>query len=511
MLDNSSNNKRIAKNILFLYFRMIVIMLVSLYTSRVILKTLGVEDFGIYNLVGGITALFQFLNGTLADATQRYITYEIGKGNKGNTNKLFSICLSLHFILGILIILIAEPIGLWFLNNKLIIPPERLYAANWIFQFSLLSMFILVLSIPYNALIIAHENMKAFALISVIDAIGRLVIAFILLFSISDRLILYGFLILMLQLCIRFLYTFYCHRNFEESKYRWWWDWGLVKELSSFASWAIMGNLSFICVTQGISLLLGMFFLPVVNAARGIAVQVQNAVISFVKNFQTAINPQITKSYASGHILEMHTLLFRSSRFSFFLAMIPLLPLLLETETILGLWLTEVPDYTTSFVRMILIITWINTLSNPLSISIKATGNIREFELFSASIKLFIIPFGYYFFHIGYSPVSVFVIYLILEFLALLSNLIITSHYVGFSIKKYFTCVLSRIVIVALSSIILPLLVYIYLEPSLMRLLLILILSVLNSLFSIYFFGLLNNERQYLIIRLITYFRINVK
>ena len=322
MSDNTSNNKRIAKNTMFLYFRMIITMAVSLFTSRVILQTLGVDDFGIYNLVGGITAMFQILNGTLADATQRYITVEIGKGDDGSINKIFSICLLLHVILGIIIVVIAEPLGLWMIHNKLIIPTDRIGAATWILHFSVISLFVVIISVPYNALIIAHEKMEAFAMISIIEAVGKLLIVYALLIGHMDRLILYGVLMLLMQTGIRYLYTSYCNRNFSESKFHYYWDNGLVKEMSGFASWTIIGNMAFICVTQGISIILGMFFFPVVNAARGIAVQVQTAMLTFVKNFQTAINPQITKTYASGNISETHSLIFRSSRFSFFLVMI---------------------------------------------------------------------------------------------------------------------------------------------------------------------------------------------
>jgi len=317
MFDNSSSTQRLAKNTLFLYIRMIIIMAVSLFTSRVILQTLGVDDFGLYNLVGGITAMFQFLNGTLADATQRYITVEIGKGENGNVNKIYSLCLLLHILLGIIIVLIAEPIGLWLIHNKLIIPFNRLDAVIVVFHLSVISLFISIITVPYNALIIAHEKMNAFAIISIVEAIGRLMIAYSLLISLIDKLILYSLLILLLQFFIRVLYSFYCKRHFEESKFRFYWDKGLVKELFSFASWTIIGNLAYISVTQGITLLFGLFFLPVVNAARGIAVQVQSAISTFVKNFQTAINPQITKTYASGNTSEMYSLIFRSSRFSF--------------------------------------------------------------------------------------------------------------------------------------------------------------------------------------------------
>jgi O-antigen/teichoic acid export membrane protein len=497
MPDNVSNNKRLAKNTLFLYGRMIIIMAVSLFTSRVILRTLGVQDFGIYNLVCGITALFQFLNGTLADSTQRYITFEIGKGEKGNTNKIFSTCLLLHFFLGLIIIIVAEPVGLWFLHHKLIIPPDRMIAANWVFQLSIVSLFILIISVPYNALIVAHERMKAFAMISIVEALGRLAIAYLLLIGTMDRLILYGLLMLVLQASIRFLYTFYCKKHFAESKYHYYWDWKLVKEMSAFASWTVIGNLAFICVTQGINVLLGMFFMPVVNAARGIAVQVQNAVVTFVRNFQTAINPQITKAYAAGNLSEMHSLLFRSSRFSFYLVMLPLLPILLETDIILDLWLTEVPDYTSTFIRLILIVSWVNCLANPLAVSMKATGRIKEYELYAASIKLLVLPVAFFLLKLGLSPIVPFIVYLFFESIALVSNFFIASHFVRFSILEYLKQVLSKISIVTITAACVPVLIYFHMPLSIFRFVCVLISSLLCCALSIYFFGLTVHERRF--------------
>ena len=498
MSEIISENKRIAKNTIYLYFRMIIIMAVSLLTSRVILKTLGVEDFGIYNLVGGVTAMFQFLTGTLADATQRYITFEIGKGTQGNVNKIFSQCVILHLILAVLILVIAEPIGLWFLDNKLIIPGERMYAAKWIFQLSLVSMFILIISVPYNALIVAHEKMKAFAMISVVEVFGRLVIAYALLLTENDRLILYGILIMCLQILIRFLYTVYCKKNFSESNVKYFWDRSLLKEMFKFASWTIIGNLAYICVTQGLGILLGMFFLPVVNAARGISLQVQNAVVTFVRNFQTAINPQITKSYAASNLPYTHSLIYRSSRFSFFLVLLPLLPIILETDFILNLWLTVVPDHTSIFVRVVLLISLINSLANPLAVGIKATGRIKEYELYSASLKLFVLPVAYVLLKFGASPVIVFIVYLVFEFLAFLSNIIVTSHFVKFSLSEYVRNVLIRVIGVSVLSSIIPFITYIFMPATFTRFMIVLISSVVSSSIAIYMLGLTYNERQFI-------------
>ena len=478
---------------------MILTMAVSLYTSRVILQTLGVEDFGIYNLVAGVAAMFQVFNGTLADATQRYITVEIGKGVNGNVNKIFSICLLLHVILAVLIVALAEPVGLWLIFNKLIIPSDRIVAATWILHFSIISLFVLIISVPYNALIIAYEKMKAFAMISIVEAFGKLLIAYALLIGNMDRLILYGALMLLMQTFIRYLYTSYCNRHFPETRYHYVWDRMLIKELTGFASWTIIGNLSFICITQGISVLLGMFFMPAVNAARGISVQVQYAVSNFVRNFQIAVNPQITKYYAANKFEEMRVLLFRSSRFSFYLLIIPLIPLLFETDLILRLWLTEVPDYTTEIMRIVLLIVCMNTLSFPIGVAIKATGQIRDFELYAVTIYLLVLPISYFLLKMGYSPLSTFIVYLIIEIIAFVFKIIITGIHIGFTLNQYFRKVIISIIIVAILSIPLPLIVSSFMEASYLRLLCVLIVTLLSSTLAIVLFGITKNEKKYFI------------
>ena len=300
MQEISSNNKRIAKNTLLLYFRMLVTMAVSLYTSRVVLNILGVEDFGIYNVVGGIVAMFGFINGSMTSATQRYLTFELGQNNRAQLTKVFSTSLSIHGIISFLIIVLAETVGLWFLWNKMQIPADRMNAAFWVFQCSVAASVIMIMSVPYNAAIIAHERMSAFAYISIIEVSLKLLIVCFLRYFHTDKLILYAVLIVIVQFLIRLCYSWYCNRHFNETKYRWSWDKGLFKEMTGFASWNMFGSLAAITFTQGLNLLLNMFFGPVVNAARGIAVQAQTAIGQFSSNFQTALNPQITKSYATG-------------------------------------------------------------------------------------------------------------------------------------------------------------------------------------------------------------------
>lgn len=498
MSDNTSNNQRIAKNTIYLYLRTLVVMFVTLFTSRVILQSLGVEDYGIYNVVGGIITIFSFISSTLSTASQRYITFELGKGSEGNMSKLFSICLLLHLGLAFIVAIIAEPVGLWFINNKLLIPAERLVAAIWVYQFTILSMIISFLSVPFNALIVAHEKMNAFAVISIVDASLRLIVAYSIKLCSFDKLVFYALLMFIAQLMVQACYMIYCHRHFSESHYKFHWDKALVREMGVFASWSVFGNIAYVTYTQGLNLLLGTFFMPTVNAARGIAVQVQSAVNQFVASFQTAINPQITKNYASGNVSEMINLVFRSSRFSFYLLMIMTIPVILETEFLLQLWLKIVPDYTVDFLRIILITTWINSIANPLIISVKATGKVKRYESIVGVLMILILPISYFFLKLGYPPVVVFIVHLCIECVAMVCRILITRGLIHFSLSRYVKEVLFIIIIVAVAALLIPSLLYFYIEPSMLRFFVIFGTSVIWSGIVILTLGFTKGERDFL-------------
>lgn len=493
-----SNNKRIAKNTILLYMRMILTMSITLYTSRVILQVLGIEDYGIYNLVGGVIAMFGFVSASLSTATQRFITFELGKGDNGNPSSVFSTCLLLHITIALSIVLIAEPIGVWFIINKLVLPTERLTAAIWVFQFSIISTFVMIVSVPFNAEIVAHEKMSAFAMISIVEAILKLLIVYSLLLTHEDKLIVYGALILLTQILIQCLYYFYCKKNFEEVTLRLKVDRSRVREIGSFASWSILGNISYLTYTQGLNLLLGTFFMPTVNAARGIALQLQGAVNSFVANFQTAINPQITKTYAAGQITEMHKLVFRSSRFSFYLLLIISLPFVLEAEVILKLWLGVVPDYTVTFVRLIFLTTWINSFANPLIISVKASGQVWQYESIVAVIMLLILPISYVFLHLGFNAWIVFAVHLAMECVAQLARIKITGRLIGYSFSVYIKDVLIRIVSTGTIAVILPIAIYISLPDSWFKFFVVCSVCVISTLLTVFYVGLSKVERDFL-------------
>ena len=317
-VTHTENNKRIAKNTAMLYVRMFFIMAITFYTSRVVLQVLGVEDYGIYNVVGGVAAMFGFINGSLSGASSRFITFSLGKGDEKELCRVFNCVVTIHYLIAVMILIIAETFGLWFVMTQLVIPPERMEAALWVYQSAMLSMVIMLTSTPFNALIIAHERMSVFAYISVFEVIAQLGIVLLLFTLPFDKLEAYAVLIVMVQITVRVIYIGYCRHNFFESHYRLQWDKKYLREIFSYAGWTLSGNLAVVCYTQGVNVLLNLFFGPVVNAARGIAVQVQAGLMRFFSNFQTAVTPQITKSYAVNDLVYMHKLVLSSSRYSFY-------------------------------------------------------------------------------------------------------------------------------------------------------------------------------------------------
>lgn len=395
MTDTSKNNKRIAKNTLLLYVRMLFLMIISLYTSRVILNTLGVEDYGINNVVSGFIGMLGFLSGSLGAASSRFITYDLGIGDMVTMKRTFGNIVTIHLLLAVMILIFGETIGLWFVLNKLQIPENRMTAALWVYQFSIFSFMLSIVSVPYNATIIAHERMKAFAYISIVDAILKLLIVYLLVIIPYDKLIIYAILFFCIQVFDRVVYGVYCYRHFEETKTKLAFNKKLFKEIFSFAVWTMNGNLAVIGYTQGINVLLNMFFGPVVNAARGIAVQVQTVVQNFCNNFQMALNPQLTKSYAQKDLAHMQQLLKVSSKFSFFLLYIISLPLMLEAPLVLKWWLGIVPEHTINFLRLILCSSMLVALSNPLVVSVHATGKIKKFQAIEGTMLLCIVPIAY--------------------------------------------------------------------------------------------------------------------
>lgn len=499
MSEVSSNNKRIVKNTLLLYFRMLLTMVVSLYTSRVILKVLGVEDFGIFNVVGGVIAMLGFLNGSLSGASSRFLTFELGKGEIGNPRKIFSTILCIHLILALVIIIIGETIGLWFVHNKLVIPENRMTAALWVYHFSILTAVISIISVPYNSLIIAREKMSAFAYISIVEVSLKLFIVWILSLLSYDKLIVYAILLLCVQLFIRMLYNRYCIKHFEESNTIPTFHPKQMKEIFVYASWTMNGYLAIVGYTQGINILLNLFFGPVVNAARGIAVQVQNAVMTFVQNFQTATKPQIIKSYAANDLKYMHMLIIASSKYGVYLMMLISFPILLCIQPILKLWLGIVPDYTSNFVCIMLLSGLLQPLSSALIAGIHATGYIRKFQLFEGTSLLTIVPIAYFLLKVYHiSPEMVMLVYLCVEIITQTIRVWIVLPKIGMKYSEYFKKVIKPLFLPLIAMLMTLFCVTIDDNISFPKLCIIGILVCLYIFLCIYVLGLTKNERIYL-------------
>lgn len=495
----SEGNKIIAKNTILLYIRMIFTMVISLYTSRVILNTLGITDFGIYNVVGGVISLLGFVTSSLGGASSRYITFELGKGNTDNLKRIFGNILSIHILFSIAIFILGETIGLWFFYNKLQIPPERFNAAFWVYQFSIFTSILSFISIPYNAVIIAHEKMSAFAYISIIDVILKLLIVYLLLVIPYDKLIIYSILFFCIQAFDRIIYGVYCSKHFEETHTKLQIDKNLFKELFDFAFWTMGGNLACIGYTQGLNILLNIFFGPTINAARGIAVQVQSVVRNFCLNFQTAINPQITKNYAKKDLTQMHSLIQISSKYSFLLLYLISLPLILEAPIVLKWWLGIVPDHTINFLRIILCTSLVVSLSNPLVISIYATGEIKKFQIIEGSLLLCIVPIAYVCLKFSVVPPEiVFIIHLIIELITQVVRIKLVLPQIKMKEQIYYRQIIIPIFRVVIVSASISVLIYNHLQPNFFSFLLLCTICVISIITTTYFLGCNTNEREYI-------------
>ena len=497
MSDTSSANKRIAKNTLVLYVRMLFTMGISLFTSRVILQTLGVEDYGISSVVGGVISMFTFINAAMVSSTQRYLNFELVRGDANQLRSVFSTSLQIHALIALAIIVLSETVGLWFLNEKLVIPEARMTAAMWVYQCSILSCAVSIMSTPYNAVIVAHEKMSAFAYISILDVSLKLLVVYLLVVLPFDKLIILAILNLLVQLFIRYIYTLYCHRHFPESYFQFWFNKTLFKEMFGFAGWSFWGNLAAILYTQGLNMMLNIFFGPIVNAARGIAVQVQSAVQQFVGGFQTALNPQITKNYASNNLPQMHSLMFRSARFSFLLLFFLSLPVLMETNFILTLWLKTVPDDAVVFTQIMICISLIYTTANPCIIANQATGKVKIYQMVVGGILLLILPISYVVLKLGAPAYSVFIVHFCIESLAQFSRMYMLRKLIHLPLWQYMKNIYIPIVSTVVIAIILPLVVRMQVAEGWLRFLAVGFTCVLSVGASSYFIGFTKQERVF--------------
>ena len=497
----SEKNLKIAKNTIFLYIRMGISMIVSLYTSRVVLNALGVEDFGIWGVIGGLVAMFLFLNNALSSSTSRFLTFSLGKGDKKELSEIFNASLIIHLFVAVIVIFLCETIGVWFLNHKMVIPENRMFAAHVVFHFSVVISALSIVLVPFNSMIIAHERMNIFAYLTISDTLFKLLIAWLLLTFTSNRVIYYAVMMFIVSFINALFYFIYCRRRFTEIKFQIIKDTRLYKSLTSFTTWSLFGNLAYVGYTQGLNLLLNIFFGPVVNAARAISSQVEQTIRTFTLNFQTAINPQIIKSYAQRDFEDMHKLIFASSKYSFFLLLILSMPVMLETEQILIIWLKNVPEYTPSFIRIMLLIIMMETMSNSIMTSVTATGNIKVYHSVVGTILLLIVPISYLVLKLGGTPLSVFYVYLIIEVLACMARILIVRPMIKLSIKKYLNKVVYVSTRVGILSCILPLVLLFLLEGNVYRFILVTLSSLLSSFGAIYYWGLSIEERHFVNIK----------
>lgn len=474
-------------------------MLVTLYTSRVILNTLGVEDFGIYNVVGGVVTMFAFFNSAMSSATQRFLSFEIGKGDFVQLRKTFNATQIIHICIAVFIFILAETVGLWFVKTYLVIPPERLNAAIWVYHFSVLSFMVSIIQVPYNATIIAHERMNVYAYVSILEVALKLLIVYMLTWITYDKLKLYGILYFAVVFLIAAIYRIYTRRNFAESKFEVVKDKKLYKILISYSGWNLFGNIASVAKGQGVNILLNMFYGPAVNAARGIAMQVQAAVNSFVSNFQMAVNPQIIKSYATDEKKYMAALVIRSSKFSFYLLFLLSLPILLEVDQILKLWLITVPEYASIFTTLVLIIILIDCVSGPLMTSVQATGKIQLYQAIVGTLQFLILPISYLFLYYGYTPEITLYINIAISIIALTFRLFFLRKLIDFPVILFLKEVISKNILIAVLSIVPPMFIRATMEADVVRIIIIVIISVLWSVVIIYYFGFNKNEKKYLI------------
>jgi O-antigen/teichoic acid export membrane protein len=504
IMANTENNKRIVKNTLSLYFRMFITMGVALYTSRVVLITLGIADFGIYNIVGGVVVLFSFINNAMSGATQRFLNFELGKKDNDKLNKVFSASVSAHFLIAIVILLLSETIGLWFINTYLNIPHNRMNAVNWVYQFTILTLIIGVIRVPYDASIIAHEKMSFYAYISIVEVVLKLVIVYILQLFGADKLIFYAILMSIVTILIFIVYFIYCYRKFESSHYHHTNDKVLYKQLLGFSWWSLFGSLANVGKSQFIDVMLNIFYGVAINAAMGITNQVKNALNSFVSNFQIAFNPQIVKSYAAKEREYLIKLVLSTSKYSYFLLFILSLPILINMEFILEIWLKTVPKYTVEFCQLSIIYLLIESISGSLWMAVQATGKIRNYQIIISSVLLLNIPVSYLILKMEFAPYSVIWCNITIGIAALIVRLLFLRHLIKLPLLDFMKDVIFRIVIVSSFSILLPFIINHYMAYGVLRVATTSFVALSLTGCTIFYLGLKKWERQFIRINLIT-------
>ncbi len=491
-----SSNKRIAKNTVMLYIRQIVIMAISFYASRAVLQALGEDDFGVYNVVGSVVAMFSLISGSLSAAITRFLTFELGRGDKDKLAVVFSTSVNIQLFLSLIIVILIEAIAPWFISTQMTISPDRIEAAKWVLHFSMATFVINLISVPYTAAIIAHERMGAFAYISMLDAALKLSAVLLLSYLGGDKLINYGWLLLLAAVVIRLIYGIYCNSKFAECRYRFVFNRPLLLEMFAFSGWNFIGASSSILRDQGVNVVLNIFCGTAVNAARGIAMQVNNAIYSLATNVVVASNPQITQSYAKGDSERMMALIFSTSRYCYYLLYAMALPMIVLAPQVLSFWLVEVPDYSASFVRLILIYSLIESISLPLITAMLATGRIKKYQIVVGGIQLLNLPLAYLALYFGGEPQLAFIVAIVLSLGCFISRVLMLRGMIGLNLVKFFKSVIFKVILVTLLSSIVPFALYMYLDVTLISFFVIGFVSVVSVALASYLFGLDSAERH---------------
>lgn len=496
------NNKRIAKNTLLLYFRMFITMAVGLFTSRVVLNVLGITDYGIYNVVGGVITMASFLNSAMVAATQRFISFELGRGNLKRLNEVFCASVNIHIAIALIAVLLGESIGLWFINTQLNLPENRMVAVNWVYQCSILTFVLTVISVPYNSCIVAHERMSVYAYISIFEVVMKLVVVYALLVSPIDKLVMYAILLMLISVIIRCFYSFYCNRHFAECKYHFVFDKNLYRKMFSFAGWSVLGNMGFTFKDQISNIILNLFFGPAVNAARGIGLHVSSLINTFSTNFAMALNPQITKQYAAGNLEESQKLVYVGARLTFCLLCVISVPVIININYLLKLWLGIVPEYTSAFMILSIITCLLYALSNSVTTAIQATGNIKWFQIGVSIIMLLELPIAYFLLRIGCKPYSVMFPSVLTYFVAVVFRFALLHKMIpSYNVHVYMLDVVLRCMLLFVSSLLLSYLIKSNFSDNIINLFITLFASFATTFLIIFVFGLKKNERRMVILK----------
>ena len=495
-IQNTTDNKRIAKNTLFLYFRMFITTIVALYTSRIVLKELGVEDFGIYNVIGGFVVFFAVIKSSMVHSTQRFLNYELGLKDFEKARTYFSTSINIHAILSLSFILLAETVGLWFVNNYINIPDGKMVAANWVYQFSIIATAINIMSAPYNAAIIAYERMSVYAYISILEVVLKLVIVYLLVLS-ADKLVTYSFLVMVVGVIVMACYVTYCIRNFYVCKYRYSKDKADYRALLGFSWWSFFGSVANMGNNQGLAVILNMYFGVVVNAAMGIANQINAAIYHFVSNFQTAFNPQIIKSYAAGDMEYFKNLILNTSKYSYYLLFFMALPVVICAPEVISLWLGQIPEYSVNFFRLMMAFLLIDAIQGPLWVSAQATGKIRNYQLLMSALIISNVPLSIVTLYFVRVPEIALVIKVIVNGITATARVWYLHRLYSFPVMRYVKEVVALCLIISVISAIPPIAVSRIFDNGILKIAVTLAVSVLTTGTAVYFLGLKHQEKRY--------------